>query len=859
MRVRRPNPWARRRLTVMFCDLVDSVALGESMELEDYRRLLSTFRSATVQAVERFDGFIARHQGDGLLVYFGYPQAHEDDAERAVLAGLDVIRAVESMPADDEGARVRVGVATGPAIVGDVLSTGASEQSELAALGSTPNLAARLQGEAVPNQMLVSDITQHLANARFEYEPVVLKLKGIQGDVYAHRVISERSASARLDITSGRELTPLIGREEELALLGRRWEQAVEGTGQVALICAEPGVGKTRVMMEAYRRFGGSAHETMLMFCSPYHAGTTLYPVVDYLSRILKLEPSPGPAERLGKIERWVESLELATERYIPLLAPLLSVELSDRYPELELDGAERRARTLRALVTVVVAHSEQRPVLLAMEDLHWVDSTTRDFLGLLVEAIRDRRIFALITYRPEVDPPWSNLPHLTTLTLNHLTSVECRKLVRGLESAQSLPDELVEQIVSRTDGVPLFVEELLRTVLESGADSGEAIPETLRDALTARLDRLGDAKRVAQLASVIGRVFPFGVLQAATDVSTEVLRGSLDQLVSSGLVYRRTLTGGDDFAFKHALIRDCAYQSLLRDERRDLHRGVANALESARAGIPIPPEVIARHFADGGAPERALPLWQKAGEEAEGRGAYSEALVHFDAAMASLGDAPTEARVLLALGQARCQHFLGQRAVALDALTQHSDSVDPVGSPELAGRFFAFLGRMQAFEGLREASLASLQQAIRAASSCGDVLTEGNACALLGRDQMQRGHLDTSLEYFEKAVRLLRPLGPSWDLGDAHFRYGYVFANLTNEFDRALTTAEELAKVAEHLDDDRLRTSSLMIRGTAMMWLGDWVSAEKSFVEGIALAPNEYERIFAKGYAAADFKGVVA
>ena len=489
--------------------------------------------------------------------------------------------------------------------------------------------------------------------------------------------------------------------------------------------------------------------------------------------------------------------------------------------------------------------------MLLAMEDLHWVDSTTRDFLGLLVEAIRDRRIFALITYRPEVDPPWSNLPHLTTLTLNHLTSVECRKLVRGLESAQSLPDELVEQIVSRTDGVPLFVEELLRTVLESGADSGEAIPETLRDALTARLDRLGDAKRVAQLASVIGRVFPFGVLQAATDVSTEVLRGSLDQLVSSGLVYRRTLTGGDDFAFKHALIRDCAYQSLLRDERRDLHRGVANALESARAGIPIPPEVIARHFADGGAPERALPLWQKAGEEAEGRGAYSEALVHFDAAMASLGDAPTEARVLLALGQARCQHFLGQRAVALDALTQHSDSVDPVGSPELAGRFFAFLGRMQAFEGLREASLASLQQAIRAASSCGDVLTEGNACALLGRDQMQRGHLDTSLEYFEKAERLLRPLGPSWDLGDAYFRYGYVFANLTNEFDRALTTAEELAKVAEHLDDDRLRTSSLMIRGTAMMWLGDWVSAEKSFVEGIALAPNEYERILAKGYAA--------
>jgi class 3 adenylate cyclase/tetratricopeptide (TPR) repeat protein len=843
----------RRQLTVMFCDLVGSVELGEQLDIEDYRELLARFRTATTQAVERFNGFIARHQGDGLLAYFGYPHAHENDAERALRAALDVLRAVEELARDDGASQVRIGIATGTAIVGDVLSTHASHQPELAAFGSTPNLAARLQGQAPPNQVMVSDTTQNLTKDQFEYEHRVLQLKGIEGDVLAYQLLSEKSSVARLDVTSGRQLTPLVGRQEELALLHRRWQQALEGSGQVALICAEPGVGKTRMMMEVHRRFGESQAQTILMFCSAYHSGTSLYPVVDYLSRALHFAHNTEPGERLVKLQSWLDSLGLPTARFVPLLAPLLSIDLPERFTPAHPDGAERRRRTINALVELVVAHTQRQPVLLAVEDLHWVDPSTREFLGLLVDAIREQRIFALMTYRPEIAAPWSNQRHLTTLTLNHLTEAECRQLVRGLETEQALPDELVEQIVNRTDGVPLFVEELLRTVLEAGSDSGDAIPETLRDALTARLDRLGEAKRVAQLASVIGRVFPLRLLQAASAADTTALQASLDELVSSGLAYRRTLSGGEDYAFKHALIRDCAYQSLLRDERRGLHRRVALALENAGDGDAAPVELIARHFSDGGEPERALPFWQQAGEDAEARGAYAEALVHFDAAMACVDEQELspDAVLQLALGRARCQHFLGQRTEALADLSRYSSAVEALEDAQLAGRFFVFLGRMQAFEGLRDDSLASFERAVHAANSCADVITEGNAYAWLGRDHMFMGRLDTGLEYYEKAIQLLCTNGPSWDLGDAYFRYGLLFALMRNEFNHALTAADELESIADQLDDARLRSNSLLVRGLAQMCLGNLAGAKQAFTDALTLAPNEYERVFSKGFLA--------
>ncbi|MFT5392058.1 MAG: class 3 adenylate cyclase/tetratricopeptide (TPR) repeat protein [Gammaproteobacteria bacterium] len=849
-----PREAERRQLTVMFCDLVDSVAIGERMELEDYRELLARFRTATTQAVASFNGFIARHQGDGLLVYFGYPRAQEDDAGRAVRAALDVVRAVGELASDLVVAQVRIGIATGAAIVGDVLATDASAQPELAAFGATPNLAARLQGQAQPNQVLVSEITQHLTREQFEYARTDLQLKGIEGEVFAYQLLSEMSAANRLDVTSGRQLTPLVGRQEELALLHRRWHQAVEGNGQVALICAEPGVGKTRMMMEAQRRFGEAEAETMLLFCSPYHSGTSLYPVADYLSRTLRFTHGAETVEQLAKLEHWVDSLGLPKPRFVPLIAPLLSVELPEQYAPINVDGAELRRRTNSALVELVIAHAARRPVLFVVEDLHWVDPTTLDFLGLLIESIRERRVLALITYRPEMLPPWSNQRHLTTLALNHLTGAECRQLLRGLNPEQVLSDDLVEQIVDRTDGVPLFVEELLSTVLEAGADSADAIPQTLRDALTARLDRLGEAKRLAQLASVIGRVFSLQLLQAASGLDPAGVQASLEQLLSSGLAYRRTLSGGDEFAFKHALIRDCAYQSLLRDERRGLHQKVANALANAGDSRLAPPELIARHFNDAGEPGQALPFWQHAGEDAEAHGAYSEALIHFNAALESVDEQvqPASDVLQLALGVARCQHFLGRRSEALAVLSAYTAAVDDDSDPQLAGRFFVFLGRIQAFEGLRDESLASLQRAVRAANRCGDTVTEGNAYAWLGRDHMfHTGRLDTANEYYEKAVQLLRAEGPSWDLGDAYFRFGMTLAFHINEFDRALATADELAIIAEQLNDDRLRSNSLATRGIALLYRGDWAAAEKALADAMAVAPNEYERVHVQGWIA--------
>jgi class 3 adenylate cyclase/tetratricopeptide (TPR) repeat protein len=843
----------RRQLTVMFCDLVGSVELGERMALEDYRDLLAQVREAAVAELERYRGFVARHQGDGILAYFGYPTAREDDAERAVHAGLALIEAVGALDGDRAGGReptMRVGIATGPAIVGDVLSTGSSDQSERAALGTTPNLAARLQGEARPGELVVSDTTRELCRASFEFDSSIRGIKGMEAPVGVHRVLRATGHPSRLDITSGRTLTPLAGREAELALLVKRWEQARAGEGQVVLVSAEPGIGKTRMMMEAHRRFGDTAEYQAVWFCSPYHTTSALHPVVDYLNRTLG--GADRGDERLPALERWLDGLGADPTRTLPLLAPLLGLVVESPYRPVTLEASEQRRRTLALLAELMLLQGEGSTLLLAVEDLHWVDPTTEALLGLLTDGLRQRAALAMLTFRPEYTPPFGGQPHLTTLSLNHLTGSECMSLVKGLPAGRALPDEVVREIVERTDGVPLFLEELARSVVEAGTDGQNQIPATLRDALTARLDRLGESKRVAQLAAVIGRVFPWPVLAAAGGLPPDTLRAGLDRLVASGLAYRRTLSGEDDYAFKHALVRDCAYQSLLREECQALHRGVADALE-AGSSTSATPELIARHWTDGAEPARALPLWRLAGEEAQRRGAFNEALGHFEAASACLDDAGATARerVEIALARAECLHFLARRGEALDVLGPHADAVVVAGDASFAGRFFASLGRIQAFGGLREASLVSFGRAIDYARLSGDSTTAGIAHAWIARERMFAGDFIAARNRFARAVGVLEGAGPSWDLGEAYFRFGMLTTHYLIDFPHAHRLADKLTTLAGQLDDLRVRCNALVVRGHAWTMAGDWARAEDALQQLVRESPNEYERVFAVGFLA--------
>lgn len=406
----------RRQLTVMFCDLVGSVELGERMDVEDYRDLLTRFRTAVVGAVERYDGFVARHQGDGLLVYFGYPQAHENDAERSVRAALKLVGAVVALehPYDAE-TKVRVGIATGPAVVGDVLATGASERSELAALGATPNLAARLQGEAVPNSVVISETTQRLVKGTFTTESLSeLALKGISAPTIAFRVTGESSAHPHLENPGSGQFTPLVGREVELALLLDRWKKVSSSGGQVVLIAAAPGVGKSRLVAELVARLRAQALTCVTLYCSPYHADAPFHPVVEALRRTLALSPDTDPVSALERLETRLDGLRLPTATHVPLLASLLAIPAGVRYPALEIPDEERRKRTLHALGDLLGAHSERNPVLLLAEDLHWIDPTTEELLGQLVEQVRDRPILCLFTFRPEYSPPWGPDAHST-------------------------------------------------------------------------------------------------------------------------------------------------------------------------------------------------------------------------------------------------------------------------------------------------------------------------------------------------------------------------------------------------------------------------------------------------------------
>src|SRR6266702_2998332 len=594
-----PSEAERRQLTVLFCDLVDSTVLASQLDPEDLRAVVRAYQEVCAKVIARFEGHIAQYLGDGLLIYFGYPLAHEDDAQRAVRAGLGMVEAVGQLTTrlvEERGVQlaVRLGIHTGLVVVGEV---GGGTRHEQLALGETPNLAARLQGIAAPNTVVISAATLQLLGGFFACQSLgAPPLKGFAQPLEVYQVLYESMARSRLEAAGSTGLTPLVGREQEVGLLLERWAQVKDGLGQVVLLSGEAGIGKSRLVQVLQEQVATEPQAWLTPCqCSPYYQHTALYPMIELLERVaLRFEREEAPAQKLSKLEGFLVQYGLPLAETVPLLAALLSLPLTADYAPLAVSPEQQKQKTLHTLLTIMVRIAAQQPVLFVMEDLHWVDPTTLELLSLLVDQGPTTRILVLLTYRPDFSPPWIGRSHLTQVTLNRLPRRQAAEMTDRVAHGKALPPEVVEQIVAKTDGVPLFVEELTKMVLESGllqewderyTLTGPlpplAIPTTLHDSLMARLDRLATVKSLAQLGATLGREFSYELLQAVSPWDEETLRRGLQQLVAAEFLYQQGLPPQATYLFKHALIQDTAYQSLLRSTRQQHHQRIAAVLEA--------------------------------------------------------------------------------------------------------------------------------------------------------------------------------------------------------------------------------------------------------------------------------------
>jgi predicted ATPase/class 3 adenylate cyclase len=657
----------RRQLTVLFADLVGSTALAARLDPEETGEVLKAFQAVVAGEVARFGGFVAKLMGDGVLVYFGWPEAQEDAAERAVRAGLAITARVAGLvtPAGEPLAG-RVGIATGLVVVGDRIGEGPAQEE--AVVGETPNLAARLQQLARPGSVLVAEATRRLVGELLLWRELPpASIAGFAEPVRAFEVGGEGQAEDRFAARHGAELAPLVGREEELALILARWRRAREGEGQVVLLAGEPGVGKSRLVRAVRERLAGEPLTPLVHSCSPLHTTSTLHPVIGLLERGAGLLRDDPPVVRLGKLESLLAEATADLGESLPLLADLLGIPAERPVAVLELPPQRRKERTLAALLDQLAGLAARRPVLALYEDVHWADPTTLELLELVVDRVQHLPVLVLITSRPELVPPWRGRPHVTTLGLGRLGTRRATALVAGLTGGRRLPGEVLEQVLARADGVPLFVEELTKLVLESGLlrEAGDrfelvgplpplAIPSTLHDSLMARLDRLAAVKEVAQIGAAIGREFGHELLAAVADLDGQALERALDRLVDAELLFRRGTPPRALYSFKHALVRDAAYESLLRSRRQALHATIARVLEerfpeTARTA----PELLAQHCAAAGLVEPAVAWWQKAAGRALARSADAEAVAQARAGLelvAQLPEGPPRWRAELAL-----------------------------------------------------------------------------------------------------------------------------------------------------------------------------------------------------------------
>ena len=625
----------RRQVTVMFSDLVGSTALSARMDPEDLREVISAYQRCVAETVQRFGGFVAKYMGDGVLIYFGYPHAHEDDADRAVRAGLQLVAAVSGLKTHAT-LQTRVGIATGLVVVGDLIGSG--EAQERGIVGETPNLAARLQGVAEPNRVVIAESTRKLLGNLFELEDLGARdLKGIAGPVRAWAALREASVEGRFEAFHASGLTELVGRQEELDLLLRRWSKAKTGEGQVVLLSGEAGIGKSRLTAALLERLVTEPHTRLRYFCSPQHTDSALYPIIGQMERAARLTHNDTTQVKLDKLDALLAQTSTSIQD-ASLFADMLSLLNDGRYPTLDPDPQRRRQRTLEALNLQMEVLSRSNPVLMIVEDVHWSDPTSFEAFGRAVDRIASNRVLLIVTFRPEFKSPWIGRPHVTFLSINRLAQRDVDVMIDGVIGTKSLPASIRKDIIERTDGIPLFVEEMTKAVLEAGSEGAGAIaaavpspalavPASLHASLMARLDRLGAAKEVAQIGAAIGREFSHALLVAVARKPEAELGSALDRLLAAGLLFSQGVPPHATYLFKHALVQDAAYSTLLREPRRALHGRIAERLEHQFTDIAESrPELLARHCTEAGLIEKAVGLWGEAGLRSLERSALVEA-----------------------------------------------------------------------------------------------------------------------------------------------------------------------------------------------------------------------------------------
>jgi class 3 adenylate cyclase len=775
----------RRQLTVMFVDLVGSTALSAQLDPEDMGGVIRAYQNAVAGEIARVEGHVAKFMGDGVLAYFGWPRAHEDEPERAVRAGLSIVAAVARLQGGGAPLACRVGVATGLVVVGDLVGEGAAREEVV--VGDTPNLAARLQGLAGPGQVVVAEATRRMVGDLFALETLPpSELKGLDGLSSAFAVLGERAMTSRFAARQGGALAPLVGRDQELALLVERWRQAEAGEGQAILLTGEAGIGKSRIAEALVSAVEAGPHVLLRYQCSPYHGDSALHPVIQQLEQGAAFAPDDGAERRLDRLEAMLaHSAEDGGAAAAPLFAELLGLDGTRRYGASTLTPQQRRSRTLAALVDQLCGLAQRRPVLWLVEDAHWIDPTTLELIELALDSLAGRRVLLVMTARPTFTAPLASHPAMTRLALNRLARAATQSIIARITGGRSLPASLVEAIAARTDGVPLFVEEMTKAMVESdalretadayeldGPLSALAVPATLHDWLMARLDRLHGVKEVAQTAAVIGRAFDHATLAALSPLPAAELAGALDRLVGAELVFRRGAGADTTYLFKHALVRDAAYESLLKARRVTLH-GQLHDILVARADAA--PEIRAQHAEAAGRLEAALDAWEEAGRAAVVRPAFREAIADFEAAVrlcGALGPEPRwtlrEQAIQVELGQALMASQGYSGAATLAAFERAAALADEAGDPALqlpsiyglwAGRYIATTGSTDLAD--RFAGIAETQD---------DDGARLIGLRMLALESFHAGRFRETLSLAEQSIALYRP-GSHHDL---KLRFGH-------------------------------------------------------------------------------------
>jgi class 3 adenylate cyclase/predicted ATPase len=774
----------------MFCDLVDSTRLSSQLDPEDWRDVVRAYQRMCTDVIQRYDGHIAQLLGDGLLIYFGYPQAHEDDAHRAVRTGLGTLVALGDLNTHlqrDKGFELalRVGIHTGLVVVGAMGGAGRQEQL---ALGEVPNIASRIEGLATPNTVAISEATYRLIQGYFECQDLGAQtLRGVAEPLHVYQVLSESGVHSRLDIASARGLTPLVGREQEVGLLLERWAQVKECQGHVVLLTGDAGIGKSRLVQVLKDHVADEPHVRWECRSAEYSQNTALFPLVDLFQRILRFEAHETPDAKLEKLAYVLSQYRLPLEESVPLFAPLLSLPLpEDHYPRLNLSPQRQRQKTLETIITILQEEAERHPVLFIVEDLHWTDPTTLELISLLLDQTPTASLLVLLTCRPHFQPAWHHRSYLTEITVNRLAHAQVEQIVAGITNGKTFPAAVLQQVITKTDGVPLFVEEITKSLVESGqlravdghyeltgSFSTFAIPATLQDSLMARLDRLVTAKGIAQIGATIGRQFSYELLQVVSQLDAMTLQRELGRLVEAELVYQRGLPPQATYTFKHALIQDAAYESLLRSTHQQYHQRIAQVLEAQFVEIAeAEPELVAHHYTEASVIEQAVSYWHKAGQRASERSAHVEAIAHLRQGLALLQTLPE----------------------TMERTQREVDLLIALGASLLA--------------------------------------TKGYAAPEVEQTYHRAQHLCQSLDDPHQLFPILRGL---WN-------YHFVRA----EYQTAQTLGEQLLTLAQQAQDPALLVAAHRALGATLFHLGAQASAHMHLAQGLALYDPQQHRVSA-------------